>query len=79
MKKLDGEALAKTLRAEIAERVKAHLAAGHRPPGLATVLVGTNQASERYVRNKRKACEAWACSVSTTPCPRKPVNGNCSI
>ncbi len=58
MKKLDGEALAKTLRAEIAERVKAHLAAGHRPPGLATVLVGTNQASERYVRNKRKACEA---------------------
>ncbi len=58
MKKLDGQALAKIIRAEIAEGVKAHVAAGHCPPGLATVLIGNNPASEIYVRNKRKACEA---------------------
>lgn len=51
--KLDGNALARTIRAEIAQEVKALT----RPPGLATVLVGDNPASEVYVRNKRKACE----------------------
>jgi methylenetetrahydrofolate dehydrogenase (NADP+)/methenyltetrahydrofolate cyclohydrolase len=55
--RLDGTALAKTIRAEIAEAVKAHVAAGKRPPGLATVLVGDDPASQVYVRNKRKACE----------------------
>ena len=33
------------------------LAASHRPPGLAVVLVGNDPASEIYVRNKVKACE----------------------
>lgn len=51
--KLDGNALAKTIRAEIADEVKML----SRPPGLATVLVGDNPASHVYVRNKRKACE----------------------
>ncbi len=55
--KLDGNALAKTIRAEIAEEVKALAQQGRRPPGLATVLVGDNPASHVYVRNKRKACE----------------------
>ena len=30
---------------------------GHRAPGLAVVLVGSDQASQIYVRNKRTACE----------------------
>ena len=34
-------------------------------PCLAAVLVGENPASEVYVRNKRKACEAVAAYVST--------------
>ena len=55
--KIDGNALAKTIRAEIAEQVQAHIAQGRRPPGLATVLVGDDPASHVYVRNKRKACE----------------------
>jgi methylenetetrahydrofolate dehydrogenase (NADP+) / methenyltetrahydrofolate cyclohydrolase len=55
--KIDGNSLAKTIRAEIAEQVKAHVAVGRRPPGLATVLVGDDPASHVYVRNKRKACE----------------------
>jgi len=55
--KLDGQALAKTLRAETAAAVAKHVAAGGRAPGLAAVLVGDNPASEVYVRNKRTACE----------------------
>jgi methylenetetrahydrofolate dehydrogenase (NADP+)/methenyltetrahydrofolate cyclohydrolase len=55
--RLDGNQLAKTMRAEIAAAVAAHVALANRPPGLATVLVGDNPASHVYVRNKRKACE----------------------
>src|SRR2546430_15093166 len=55
--KIDGQALAKAMRAEIADGVARHVSAGGRPPGLAAVLVGDNPASEVYVRNKRKACE----------------------
>jgi methylenetetrahydrofolate dehydrogenase (NADP+)/methenyltetrahydrofolate cyclohydrolase len=55
--KIDGQALAKTMRAEIAEAVARHVGSGGLRPGLAAVLVGENPASEVYVRNKRKACE----------------------
>lgn len=54
---LDGKALAAKVRAGLAERVTARLAAGLSRPGLATVLVGTDPASETYVRNKRKSSE----------------------
>jgi methylenetetrahydrofolate dehydrogenase (NADP+)/methenyltetrahydrofolate cyclohydrolase len=54
---IDGKAIAAGVRervageaAELAERLG-------RPPGLATVLVGEDPASEVYVRNKRKATE----------------------
>ncbi len=54
---IDGKATAAAIRAEITEKVKADVAAGRRPPGLAVVLVGENPASVVYVRNKRRACE----------------------
>ncbi len=53
---IDGNALSKTLRAEVAARATALTARGHQP-GLAVVLVGDNPASEVYVRNKVKACQ----------------------
>ena len=55
-KLIDGNALSKTLRADVATRAAALAARGHQP-GLAVVLVGDNPASEVYVRNKIKACE----------------------
>jgi methylenetetrahydrofolate dehydrogenase (NADP+)/methenyltetrahydrofolate cyclohydrolase len=55
--RLDGKLLAQTMRREFAGEVAARLAAGKRPPGLAAVLVGDNEASRKYVANKRKACE----------------------
>lgn len=54
---IDGKAVA----AAVKERVKVDLAAyeeeAGRTPGLATVLVGEDPASEIYIRNKIKACE----------------------
>lgn len=55
--RIDGQELARTIRAEIGAAVAAHMAVGGRRPGLAAVLVGESPASEVYVRNKRKACE----------------------
>ena len=53
---IDGLALAKQTRTEVAARAAALTAQG-RQPGLAVVLVGDNPASQVYVRNKVKACE----------------------
>jgi methylenetetrahydrofolate dehydrogenase (NADP+)/methenyltetrahydrofolate cyclohydrolase len=53
---IDGTALAKTIRAEVAQRAAALTACG-RQPGLAVILVGEDPASQVYVRNKVKACE----------------------
>ena len=52
---IDGLALARTLRGEVAVRAEALAVAG-RPPGLAVVLVGDDPASHVYVRNKVRAC-----------------------
>ena len=53
---LDGTKIANDIRGEVAAGVKTMVAAGVRP-GLAAVLVGSNHASEIYVRGKVKACE----------------------
>ena len=52
---IDGVALSKKLREDIALRTRALKARGV-TPGLAVVLVGDNPASQVYVRNKVKAC-----------------------
>lgn len=53
---IDGAALSQRIRTEVADRVAALAARGHRP-GLAVVLVGEDPASQVYVRNKVAACE----------------------
>ena len=53
---IDGNALSRQLRTQVAERVSALKAQGL-TPGLAVILVGENPASQVYVRNKVKACE----------------------
>ncbi len=52
---MDGIALSKHLRHDIARRAAA-LTAHDITPGLAVILVGDNPASQVYVRNKVKAC-----------------------
>ena len=53
---IDGNALSRHLRAEVAQRAAALKARGT-TPGLAVILVGDNPASQVYVRNKVKACQ----------------------
>jgi methylenetetrahydrofolate dehydrogenase (NADP+)/methenyltetrahydrofolate cyclohydrolase len=52
---LDGKATAAAIRAELAERVAALTAAGHRP-GLGTLLVGDDPGSRWYVNAKHQDC-----------------------
>jgi len=54
---IDGKAISADIRSNIKKRVEERLAAGHRAPGLAVILVGNDPASEVYVRNKRKGCD----------------------
>ncbi len=54
---IDGKALAQQVREQVAAQVAARLEAGKSRPGLATVLVGDNPASQVYVRAKHRACE----------------------
>lgn len=54
---IDGKALAAQVRADVAEQVSARIEAGLPPPGLATVLVGEDPASQVYVRMKQRACD----------------------
>jgi methylenetetrahydrofolate dehydrogenase (NADP+)/methenyltetrahydrofolate cyclohydrolase len=52
---LDGLAVARRIRQELAPAAQAFVQQHGRPPGLGIVLVGNDPASEVYVRNKLKA------------------------
>ncbi|MCM0023800.1 bifunctional methylenetetrahydrofolate dehydrogenase/methenyltetrahydrofolate cyclohydrolase FolD [Proteus mirabilis] len=54
---IDGKTIARTIRSEVAEKVKQRIKIGKRAPGLAVILVGDNPASQIYVASKRKACD----------------------
>lgn len=54
---IDGKAIAAEVRQKVAEDVSAMVAEGKPRPGLATVLVGEDPASQVYVRSKIRACE----------------------
>ena len=53
---IDGKEIAKKRKGEIAQQVEVLKKSGI-TPGLAVVLVGDNQASRTYVRNKQKTCK----------------------
>jgi 5,10-methylene-tetrahydrofolate dehydrogenase/methenyl tetrahydrofolate cyclohydrolase len=53
----DGKQIANDIRARVAKQVVERQRLGKAIPGLATVLVGEDPASQVYVRSKHKACE----------------------
>lgn len=53
---IDGKLIAEQVRQAVSQDVAAMVASGRTKPGLATVLVGENPASQVYVRAKQKAC-----------------------
>lgn len=58
MQILDGKAFAADYRLKLAEKVKKLKETDNIVPGLAVVIIGEDPASQIYVRNKIKACEA---------------------
>lgn len=58
MEIIDGKKVSMQIKEEIAEEVARLVAEGKKIPHLAAVLVGNDGASETYVANKVKACQA---------------------
>ncbi|MEX1058347.1 MAG: bifunctional methylenetetrahydrofolate dehydrogenase/methenyltetrahydrofolate cyclohydrolase FolD [Natronospirillum sp.] len=54
---IDGKKVAAELKARLKERVNRLTAHGHRPPGLAVILIGADPASQIYVGAKRRSCD----------------------
>ena len=54
---IDGKVIAFNVLQQVRQEVSELRALGHRPPGLAVILVGSDPASQIYVRNKRRACD----------------------
>jgi methylenetetrahydrofolate dehydrogenase (NADP+)/methenyltetrahydrofolate cyclohydrolase len=54
---IDGKAIAADVRNQVRLDIEKRTNAGQRAPGLAVILVGTNPASQVYVRKKREACD----------------------
>jgi methylenetetrahydrofolate dehydrogenase (NADP+)/methenyltetrahydrofolate cyclohydrolase len=53
---IDGQAIARDLRAEVADDVATLVRDAGSTPGLATILIGDDPASAVYVASKRRAC-----------------------
>ena len=54
---IDGKAIAAKIRQNIKQAIDLRLENKQRLPSLAVILVGSDSASQVYVKNKRKACE----------------------
>ena len=54
---IDGKAISKQVREEIAAEVVKFKEKYNSAPGLAVIIVGNDPASQVYVRNKKKGCE----------------------
>ena len=54
---IDGKLISAQIRREIASEVTEFVSNNGYAPGLAVIIVGSNPASQVYVRNKKKACE----------------------
>ena len=54
---IDGKLISAQIRREIASEVREFVSNNGYAPGLAVIIVGSNPASQVYVRNKKKACE----------------------
>ncbi len=71
---LDGVALGRAIRAEVADEVSLLVTRGI-TPGLAVVLVGEDPASQVYVRNKGRACEEAGMHSATIRLPAEAPEG----
>ncbi len=66
---IDGKALAQQVREGLAKESAAVLAETGMKPGLATILVGDDPASQLYVKSKQKACDAAGIYIDDSKLP----------
>lgn len=66
---IDGVKMAKDIKLEIRAEVEAMKAAGKRAPKLSAVLVGSDPASQTYIKNKMKAAEFTGIESDTIKLP----------
>ena len=57
MQLIDGKKIAGDIKVELKKEVDKIVATGDRPPHLAVILLGSDGASETYVKNKLRSCE----------------------
>lgn len=68
-KLIDGKRIAQEIRAELKQKVIEWVAEGHRLPQLTAILVGEDQASQTYVRNKMQAAKDVGINSQTLNLP----------
>lgn len=66
---IDGKALAKQIKQDVADKVREYVAAGHRAPNLTVILVGEDPGSESYVKGKARDAEEVGFSGVTIRMP----------
>jgi methylenetetrahydrofolate dehydrogenase (NADP+) / methenyltetrahydrofolate cyclohydrolase len=54
---IDGKKIASAIKDKLKQRIEARQQKGLRVPGLAVIKIGSDPASEVYVRNKRNSCK----------------------
>jgi methylenetetrahydrofolate dehydrogenase (NADP+)/methenyltetrahydrofolate cyclohydrolase len=72
---IDGLALSQATRETVRQRALAFQNKSQRPPGLTVIIVGENPASQVYVRNKVKACEAAGIQSQLIALPESTTEG----
>lgn len=68
---LNGKQVSDQLLQRIKGKIQQRCEAGHRAPGLAVVLVGSDEASQVYVKNKIRACQTTGIESKAYHLPRQ--------
>ncbi len=71
---IDGKAISRSVREEIASEVVEYKRKYNSAPGLAVIIVGNDPASQVYVRNKKKACEEVGFYSESYELPEETTN-----
>ncbi len=57
MNLIDGKKISDEIKDELQEKIKILIDSGKKVPGLVTILVGNDPASQSYVGSKSKGCQ----------------------
>jgi methylenetetrahydrofolate dehydrogenase (NADP+) / methenyltetrahydrofolate cyclohydrolase len=73
---LNGKQLALTRLEALKKKVTQRIESGHRPPGIAVLLIGNDPASEIYVHHKHQACKTAGFNLISYHLPAETSESN---